>query len=76
MKNESVCETCSGTGWVTIKRDNAEFARRCDCRTNDILLTKAEKANIPKKFFPCRLDDYYPDAGFSSQKKAKKNVKT
>lgn len=72
---EEVCRKCNGTGWITIKRDDKEFAQKCDCLKTDILLTKAEKANIPQRFVNAKLDSYYPDKDCPSQGKAQKIVR-
>ncbi len=74
MRNE-ICEKCNGTGWVTIKKDEAEFAQKCDCRYIEQFLLKCENANIPQRFLDATLEGYYPDKNFPIQKKAKKVVK-
>lgn len=74
MRNE-ICEKCNGTGWVTIKRGEADFVQKCDCRYMEQFLLKCENANIPKRFLDATLEGYYPDKNFPIQKKAKKVVK-
>lgn len=71
---EDVCQKCNGTGWITIKRDDKEFVKKCGCLKIDIMLTKAEKANIPQRFVTAKLEHYYPDENCPSQGIAKKKV--
>jgi len=71
---EKVCPKCNGTGWVLVQKDDKEYAARCDCRDLDVLLSKSEKANIPRRFSGYKLENYYPESSNSSQKKAKNIV--
>ncbi len=57
MRKDESCERCSGTGWVI---DERGIARRCGCQQTDIYLSKAEKANIPKRFLGYELKTFFP----------------
>jgi len=72
---DEICEKCNGTGWVTIKRDEAEFAQKCECQYWEQFLLRCKNANIPQRFLTATLDDFYPDENFPTQKEAKKVVK-
>lgn len=70
---ENICGKCNGTGWVSLKNGEQEFAQKCDCIRTDILLTKTGKANIPPKFLERKLEwAFLPDAANPSQSAAKK----
>lgn len=71
--NDNICGKCNGTGWVSIKNREQDFAQKCDCIKTDILLTKTGKANIPPKFLERKLEwAFQPDAANPSQAAAKK----
>lgn len=72
--NEKVCKLCSGTGWISEKKDDKEFVRRCDCQSRDRLLSRSERANIPQRFAGAELKGYIPDKDNPSQKRAIKIV--
>ena len=57
---ETVCPRCNGTGWVLGQKDDKEFAARCDCQDRQMLLSKSERANIPRRFSGDKLENYYP----------------
>lgn len=71
---EKVCPKCNGTGWTLKKKGDKEFAYKCDCQNLDILLSKSERANIPKRFATYKLENYFPDSDNPSQEKAKRIV--
>lgn len=75
MNREETCGKCNGTGWVTIVKDDADFAQRCDCQQMDQFLTKCRHANIPQRFLTAKLENFFPDTNFPSQEKVKKIVK-
>jgi len=69
--SEKLCPKCNGTGWVLEKKGEKEYVHKCDCRSLDILFSKSDKANIPKRFTTYKLESYYTDSSSSSQKKVK-----
>jgi DNA replication protein DnaC len=66
-----MCPKCNGTGWVQKKKGEKEYVHKCDCRFLDILFSKSDKANIPKRFTTYKLESYFPDSSNHSQEKAK-----
>jgi DNA replication protein DnaC len=71
---EKECSRCNGTGWVTERRDDLEFAHKCDCQIGRAFISKSEKANIPKKFHGYELKTFFPHKNFPSQQKVIKIV--
>ncbi|MCP4216043.1 MAG: ATP-binding protein [bacterium] len=71
---ETQCEKCGGSGWLLIKKDKAEIARKCDCQKMNALYSKYDRTNIPKRFLTANMDGYFPDKNFPSQKKAKNAI--
>lgn len=71
----TVCEKCNGTGWVIHRnRHNQEIAVRCTCRTEDLLNHKLTRSNVPERFSGYKIENFYPDSGQPSQRKAKKQI--
>lgn len=60
IDGENRCELCDGTGWVSVKKERGEFARRCGCKTSDIYFSRAERVRIPKRFWGFDLRSYFP----------------
>lgn len=58
-----VCPVCQGTGWEYIGRDKQqyEYAKRCKCSTQAILLSKIKSAAIPDEFRDRNLNNYSKD---------------
>jgi len=58
MVNQEVCPKCHGSGWARIERGGIEGVVRCECikgtRTERLLL----KANIPRRYEHCELDNF------------------
>lgn len=73
MKKEN-CDICNGTGWVIKEKRKNDFAQRCECQFTDILVSKSENANIPKRFIGFELKTYFTNKNDPSQEKAKKAV--
>jgi len=69
------CPQCGGTGWRIFKKNDEEFAAPCRCRKMNMLLSRGEEANIPRKFLGAELEWYQPDAKNSSQVRAKRTVR-
>jgi len=74
IPNENSCPNCGGTGWVTILRNDREYARKCRCQEQNYDLRRSEKANIPDRFIGYELKTYYPHKDFPSQQKIIKRV--
>lgn len=62
------CEFCKGTGWITVKKGDQEFVRKCQCQSSEAYLKRSEHANIPVKFQGYELKTFFPDTKFPSQK--------
>lgn len=71
---EATCPKCNGTGWVREIKGEKEFVHKCGCKSQDILISKSEKANIPRRFVGYTLKTYCPDKDNPSQGRAKKIV--
>lgn len=57
----STCESCGGTGWVTVERDGRRFATPCrDCLGENRLKYLKRIANIPEKYLHCSLESFEP----------------
>lgn len=75
METGNICQLCKGTGWITVKKEEREFARKCECQTANSHLIRSEKANIPGRFLGYELKTYYPHPKFPSQEKVIKRVR-
>jgi DNA replication protein DnaC len=70
---EVVCEHCNGTSWKTVTKDGENVARKCDCQIEININKRAERANIPPRFFGAKLSGYFPDT--ENPQKAKTQTK-
>jgi DNA replication protein DnaC len=57
---DKTCPLCNGTGWVLVKKDNMDRAQRCGCQSTPIYISKAEKANLPKRYWGFEMKSYWP----------------
>lgn len=55
VKN-TYCEKCSHTGWVLDRKTNT--AKRCDCAKENGIINRYDKADIPKRYSNCSLDNF------------------
>jgi DNA replication protein DnaC len=70
MKDSTVCEKCSGTGWIP-ENDENEFNRvvACECKKQIRIERLAKLARIPARYDETTIDIYKPKG--ESQKAAK-----
>lgn len=54
---ETVCETCSGTGWEFVE---GRGVRPCHCRLPDRRSRMREASRIPHRYENCSFDNYHP----------------
>lgn len=57
LRQESICEFCSDTGWEVIV---GEGARPCRCTVKDNRAQLLLRADIPKRYENCTLETYRP----------------
>ncbi|MCP4148691.1 MAG: ATP-binding protein [bacterium] len=67
------CTKCKGTGWALEKKeDGTEMARKCECKKEDIIISRGTKANLPARFLGAELEWSLVDNSNPSQNKIKK----
>ena len=58
----SVCPLCEGSGLKIVERpDGSRAARDCQCRLERRAARMIARANVPKRYEHCSLDDYETD---------------
>ena len=65
-----MCKLCNDTGWQIIIKNGIKIAKRCSCFIEKRKKFLLERANIPKKYKNCRLENF--DCLSLSQTLAKK----
>lgn len=73
--NEPMCSLCNDTGWVNVKTEDREYARKCQCQAEDSYIRKGRAANIPPRFLGFELKAFLPQDENSTQKKIKKIIR-
>ncbi|MEW6732437.1 MAG: ATP-binding protein [Acidobacteriota bacterium] len=61
--NTDPCSTCYGTGWANV---DGLGVKPCHCRERDRVPQLLAAAQIPKRYEPCTLDNYYPQGSQNS----------
>jgi DNA replication protein DnaC len=71
-KNE-YCEKCAHTGWILDRKTNV--AKRCICAKDNISSTMMIRAEIPRRYSNCTLDNYdvMENKSFAAALKASKD---
>lgn len=80
LRQESICEFCSDTGWEVVV---GEGAKPCRCKVKDKRASLLVRAEIPKRYEECTLLNYHPqgdnlkfDEVFQSQSYALNDAQT
>ncbi|MDZ4801808.1 MAG: ATP-binding protein [Bryobacteraceae bacterium] len=58
MASPTVCEKCSGTGYIVVERDGLSGAERCSCYAQRRAERVLASANIPPKFADAILENF------------------
>ncbi len=60
LRQETICEFCSDTGWEVVP---GEGAKPCRCTVKDKRAQLLVRADIPKRYENCTLETYKPQGG-------------
>jgi len=57
---EPICSECNDTGWKSVTRDGSSLVVRCDCQKTSIFVSRAEHANLPKRYMGYEMKSFFP----------------
>ncbi len=55
---KGICKKCQGTTWVLVEKKGKTVARRCDCYVKKQKQVLFQKADIPRRYKNCTLDNF------------------
>jgi DNA replication protein DnaC len=60
-----VCSICGGSGLRVVQENGRQFAQDCVCRVERRVTRMLGRANIPRRYEHCRLENYDTDLPYS-----------
>lgn len=69
--DQTLCDQCYGVGMIVIP---GKGAKPCSCRKRDLFTDGIDKANVPKRYASCHINNFKPET--ASQRHALKMAET
>ncbi len=58
METKIKCKQCNDTGWIILEEDGVNKAVRCSCYLNERSKRLLARANIPKRYKHCSIENF------------------